>query len=151
MRCVLQLTLFLLGNRAPPTLIAEWYVGRKMLKDKSARDQVIDIIKQHKDGKLEQQGRTTWVMDATEDKPACLRAHAWDGVGDPAEDKTRTISTPTFAFDWEHEVRSRRSPSIISGNVAARIARSGTGRTRSRFSRCRRRRRRKKGSASKTQ
>jgi hypothetical protein len=34
-----QLTLFLLGNRCPPTLMAEWYVKRGMLKDKSARDQ----------------------------------------------------------------------------------------------------------------
>ena len=98
-----QLTLFLLGNRCPPTLIVAWYTDRDMLKDKQARDQVADIIRQHRDGTLEQHGRTTWMMDATEDKPLILRTHPWDGVGMPAEDKNRTICTPSFAFDWEHQ------------------------------------------------
>lgn len=98
-----QLTLFLLGNRCPPTLITEWYLKRNLLSDKSARDQVADIIRQHKDGKLEQQGRTTWIMNATVSKPPWDRKHKWDGVGDPAEDKKQTISTPSFAFDWQHE------------------------------------------------
>lgn len=98
-----QLTLFLLGNRTPPRKIAEWYVARKMLKDKAARDQVIDLIKQHMTGKLEENGRSTWVMNATVDKPLFIRKHAWDSVGDPAEDKNQVIATPTFAFDWEHQ------------------------------------------------
>tara|TARA_R100000951_G_scaffold114443_2_gene118768 strand:+ start:1287 stop:1874 length:588 start_codon:yes stop_codon:yes gene_type:complete len=98
-----QLTLFLLGNRCPPSLMVEWYLSRNALKDKSARDQVADLIRQHKDGTLEQQGRTTWVLDATEDLPAILRKHKWDGVGMPAENKTRAIFTPSFAFDWQHE------------------------------------------------
>jgi hypothetical protein len=42
-------------------------------------------------------------MDATEDKPAILRKNPWDGVGMPAEDKNRTIYTPSFAFDWQHQ------------------------------------------------
>ena len=99
-----QLSLFLLGNRAHPTLIVEWYMARGMLKDKSAREQVADIIMKHKNGTLESQGRTTWLLDATEDKPHILRKHKWDGVGDPARDKSSVISTPSFAFDWEHEV-----------------------------------------------
>ena len=99
-----QLTLFLLGNRCPPTLMTEWYIARGMLKDKSARDQVVDIIKKHKSGELSQQGRSTWVMDATAPpKPQWERKHKWDGVGDPTEDKNQVIETPTFAFDWEHE------------------------------------------------
>ena len=99
-----QLTLFLLGNRCPPSLFAEWYVKRGMLHDKSARDQVIDIIKKHKSGELEQQGRSTWVMDAmAPPKPVWDRKHPWDGVGEPAEDKNQIIATPTFAFDWEHQ------------------------------------------------
>ncbi len=35
-----QLTLFLIGNRCPPTLMVEWYLKRGMLSDRSARDQV---------------------------------------------------------------------------------------------------------------
>ena len=80
-----QLTLFLLGNRVPPLLIAEWYLYRGMLKDKSARENVASIIKQHMDGELESKGFKTWVMGATSCKPACLRRHKWDGVGDDGE------------------------------------------------------------------
>ena len=98
-----QLTLFLLANRLPPTLMVEWYLARGMLKDKNARDQVADIIKQHKDGTLEQQGRTSWVMNATVSKPLSQRKHPWDGVGEPAEDKTQIIATPSFACDFQHE------------------------------------------------
>lgn len=98
-----QLTLFLLGNRCPPSLMVEWYISRKMLKDKSACDQIADLIQKHKDGTLEQQGRTTWIMEATVTKPWWLRAHRWDGVGDPADNKNQVIYTPSFAFDWQHE------------------------------------------------
>ena len=98
-----QLTLFLLGNRCPPSLMVEWYMKRGMLKDKSARDQVADIIRQHRDGALESKGITTWVMGATDTKPLSERKHKWDGVGDPAQDKQQTIATPTFAFDFMHE------------------------------------------------
>ncbi len=66
--------------------------------------QVADIIRQHKDGTLEQQGRTTWIMEATVSKPPWERKHRWDGVGEPAEDKNQTIATPSFAFDWQHEL-----------------------------------------------
>lgn len=99
----LQLTLFLLGNRTPPIKIAEWYTKRGMLKDKSARDQVTDLIKQHLHGKLEEQGRSTWIMNATVDKPVFDRKRPWDGVGEPAEDKNQVIATPSFAYDWEHQ------------------------------------------------
>lgn len=67
--------------------------------------QVIDIIKKHRSGELEQQARSTWVMGATAPtKPVWDRKHKWDGVGDPAEDKNQVIATPAFAFDWEHQV-----------------------------------------------
>jgi hypothetical protein len=98
-----QLTLFLLGNRCPPVLFVEWMISRGMLRDKSARDNVTILIKDHKSGKLEQQGRSTYIMHTTEDKPPCLRKHKWDGVGDPTNDKTRVIETPTFAYDWQHQ------------------------------------------------
>ena len=98
-----QLTLFILANRCPPSLMVKWYLLRGMLHDKSARDQVADLIKQHKNGTLERQGRTTWVMGATQDKPAIIRKHKWDGVGDPALAKNQVISTPSFAFDYLHE------------------------------------------------
>lgn len=98
-----QLTLFLLGNRCPPSMMVDWYTQRTMLKDKAARDQVADLIRQHKDGTLEQQGRTTWMLEATVTKPPWQRKHKWDGVGDPVQDKNQVITTPSFAFDWQHE------------------------------------------------
>ena len=105
-----QLTLFLLGNRCPPSVFVTWFLTRHMLHDKAARDQVIDIIVKHKSGELERQGRTTWMMDATAPpKPPCIRKHQWDGVGDPTEEKVQTICTPTFAFDWQHQVRPRET------------------------------------------
>lgn len=98
-----QLVLFLLGNRCPPLLFTEWFMRRNMLKDKSARDQVADLIRQHLTGSLEQQGRTTWIMDATSTTPVWDRKRKWEGVGDPIEDKNMPIQTPSFAFDWQHE------------------------------------------------
>lgn len=98
-----QLSLFLLGNRCPPVLMADWYLKRGMLKDKAACEQVADLIKKHKTGELERQGRTTWIMDATVTKPVWDRKHPWDGVGDPAENKNQVIETPHFASDWQHE------------------------------------------------
>lgn len=99
-----QLTLFLLGNGLDPKLIVEWYEQRKVLKDKSARTQVADLIQKHKNGTLEAQGRTTWVMEATSTKPVWERKHKWDGVGDPIENKVQLIETPHFASDYQHEV-----------------------------------------------
>ena len=131
-----QLTLFLLGNRCPPTLMAEWFITRGMLKDKAARDQVVDLIRKHRDGSLEQQGRTTWVMSAVAPPtPVWERKHRWDGVGDDLKDKNQIIATPTFAFDWEHQwhwdeaikmlqapasslVRSKSAPPLAPGMIA---------------------------------
>ena len=48
----LQLTLFLLGNCCPPDLYAEWLISRNSLRDKSARMQIADLIKNHKAGQL---------------------------------------------------------------------------------------------------
>lgn len=112
-----QLTLFLLGNRCPPTLMVEWYLKRDMLSDKSARDQVSDLIRQHKTGKLEQQGRTTWVMDATVTKPIWERKHPWDGVGESPENKTQVIETPSFAFDWEHNYHWDEAVKMLQAGV----------------------------------
>jgi hypothetical protein len=99
---VSQLTLFLLGNRCPPTLFVEWFIKRSMLRDHAARMHVADLIQQHKTGKLEAAGKTTWIMGTTKSKPLCLRKHKWDGVGDPTDDKVDVVATPSFAFDWEH-------------------------------------------------
>lgn len=100
-----QLTLFLLANRCPPFLIAEWYITRRMLKDKSARMQVADIIRQHRDGKLQEHGRTAFVMKATETLPRAERGrYEWQGVGDTPACKVQTIATPNFAFDAVHSI-----------------------------------------------
>jgi hypothetical protein len=98
-----QLTLFLLANRCPPKLMIEWYMSRGMLKDKSARMQVADLLHKHMNGTLEKQGYTTWIMQATSTKPVWERKHKWDGVGDPVQDKVQVISTPSFAEDYQHQ------------------------------------------------
>ena len=82
-----QLTLFLLGNWLPPLLIAEWYMKRNMLKDRSARDNVAGLIKQHMRGELEQKGYVVWTLAAPKTKPRALREHKYDGVGDDVSDK----------------------------------------------------------------
>jgi hypothetical protein len=96
-------------------------MSREMLKDRSARDQVADIIRQHKDGTLERQGRSTWIMESTSTKPVWERRHKWDGVGDPSQNKVSVIETPTFAFDWEHEVSG---PALLTRHRAPLTSRS---------------------------
>lgn len=99
-----QLSLFMLGNGCPPTSMVKWFLSRGMLSDKSARENVADLIRRHMDGTLERAGTTTWVMNATEvPKPVWERKHPWDGVGEPAVNKTRIVATPTFALDWQHQ------------------------------------------------
>ncbi len=105
-----KLTAFLLANRLPPTIIAKWYLQRGMLKDKAARNEIINIIRQHKDGTLERKGYTTWVMDAVATKSVLHKKSVYDGVGDPIGVSWDTdqiwkhnhvIETPSFAFDWQ--------------------------------------------------
>jgi len=86
-----SLTLFLLANRCPPPLIAEWYLRRRMLHDLSAREHVANIIADHRSGKLERDGRTAYVLGAT------LRN------GDPApfEERIWPVYAPDFARDWK--------------------------------------------------
>ena len=97
-----KLTLFLLGNALPPTLIVEWYITRKMLKDDSARRNVADLIKKHMTGELEQRGYLVYMLDATTCKPYVLREHKWDGVGDPDVNRLRVPRCQTL------HTRSRR-------------------------------------------
>ena len=98
-----KLTAFLLANGVPPTLIVEWYLERRVLRDKSAHDNVATVIRHHKTGKLEEKGYLVHHLNVTSDKPVALRKHAWDGVGEPARDHLRTIQTPNFAHDFQHE------------------------------------------------
>lgn len=100
-RC--SLTFWLLANRLPPLMIAEWYVSRGMLRDKSARDHVASIVLAHRNGSLESTGKTAYVMNATQnDKLRCDRRHDWDGIGNPAEDRVQLIATPEFASHYQH-------------------------------------------------
>ena len=84
-----KLTLFLLGNALPPTLIVKWYVSRKMLKDDAAHRNVAEIIKMHMDGTLEERGYLVYTLNATKSKPYALREHRWDGVGEDDRYKLR--------------------------------------------------------------
>ena len=88
-----RLTIFLLANRCPPTLVAEWYTQRGMLNDKSAVDHIISILKAHMGGELEAKNITAYVMDATLSN------------GDPAPPAMRNLPvyTPSFAYDWQHQ------------------------------------------------
>mgnify|MGYP006092283187 CR=1 FL=1 len=54
-----NLTLFLLGNHAPPDVVASWYVQRQMLRDHDARSHVANLFQQHRDDKL---NVSTWVL-----------------------------------------------------------------------------------------
>ena len=88
-----QLTLFMLANKCQPTVYVEWLLKREMLKDNSARQHIVGLLDAHKTGKLETEGKTAYVMDATLPN------------GDPAPNamKVRTVDTPNFAHDWQHQ------------------------------------------------
>ena len=87
-----KLTVFLLNNRCPPPLIAEFYLVRGVLCDHSAKLHVASIIKDHRDGRLEEKGVTSYVMGATEPN------------GDPSigDRRYRTVCTPSFAYQFQH-------------------------------------------------
>ena len=89
----MKLSLFLLANRCPPALMAEWYVTRGMLHDKAAKEMVISIIKAHMEGKLEEGGKTAYVIDTTLSN------------GDPAPPALKRVPvyTPNFAYDTEFQ------------------------------------------------
>ena len=88
-----QLTLFMLQNKVPPALIAQWYIKRKMLSDQSARMHVAGIIKAHMTGELEEKCITAQMMDAT------------DRAGNPLPYCATQfpVYTPNFAYDWQHQ------------------------------------------------
>ena len=73
-----------------------------MLNDKSARESVKYIIRDHMLGKLEEKGITAWTLDAVFDTPPSLRTSEWDGVGIDTKDKKVVVATPSFAFDEGH-------------------------------------------------
>ena len=81
-----KLTTFLLANWLSPTKIAQWYLTRGMLRDKSARDHVADIFASHISGKLEVQCVTAYVIDAV----------SQNGNPAPFKDKFRVLEKPNF-------------------------------------------------------
>jgi len=89
----MQLTYFMLGNGCQPDVYAQWITLRGMLRDKSARDSIVYILEAHKTGKLEGAGKQTW----------CMRATLPNGDTPKGMDKVRTVKTPHFAFDWQHQ------------------------------------------------
>lgn len=104
-----QLTLFMLANKCQPAVYAEWLLKRAMLKDKSARDHVASIITAHKTGKLEAEGRTAYVMDAT----------LANGEVPPNELKLWPVYTPNFAEDWQHQHFWDEAVHMLKNNTVA--------------------------------
>ena len=92
-----QLTLFLLGNRVPPTVFTAWFLSRNMLRDVSARRHVAGILLAHKTGKLEADGKTAWIVNAV------------DREGNDVLDKNQVVVTPRFAHEepqyWDEAVK----------------------------------------------
>lgn len=79
----LNLTFFLLGNRCPPDLYAEWLLSRNMLNDMKARNHIAGLIKDHKLGLLTR--FTTYMLPfrvTAIPKPSFQRKHPFDGVGE---------------------------------------------------------------------
>ena len=89
--CVL--TLFLLGNGVPPTVLIDWFVRRNMLRDVWASGHVVGLLHAHKSGRLEAAGEETWVVKAR---------------------GKRIISTPSFdekqAHCWERAIAKLCNP-----------------------------------------
>ena len=54
-----ELTVFLLANRVPPTLLVKWYTVRKMLHDFSAKKDVADLLAKFAKGELDGQAQFT--------------------------------------------------------------------------------------------
>lgn len=73
-----SLFLFTVGNTCPPELFVDWVILRKMLRYQQSANHLIEVVKAHKTGKLEEQGKTYW---------------------DLASREVRTMITPTFASE----------------------------------------------------
>eukprot|EP00966_Prymnesium_polylepis_P336941 7391819-Prymnesium_polylepis.2 len=73
-----SLFLFAVGNQCPPELFVDWVITRKLLRFQESANHLIGVVKAHKTGMLEQQGKTYWDLDARD---------------------VRTIITPTFAAE----------------------------------------------------
>ena len=102
-----QLTLFMLANHCPPVKYAEWLLKRGMLSDKAARFHVAGIIDAHKTGKLEQEGKTAYVMDAT----------LPDGEAAPIGMRVRTVYTPDFAHNWQYQLYWTEAIYMLNNNT----------------------------------
>ena len=108
----LSLTFFLLANRCPPDLYAQWLMQRRMLADCSASQSIARLIQEHKMGQLHRYTAYHLPFRVTTDKPLGERKHPWDGVGDPMpKDAPFTayifpIDTPdtmdTDGWRWDH-------------------------------------------------
>jgi hypothetical protein len=73
-----SLFLFTVGNTCPPELFVDWVILRKMLRYQQSANHLIEVVRAHKTGKLEEQGKTYW---------------------DLASREVRTMITPTFASE----------------------------------------------------
>lgn len=98
-----QLTLFLLGNRCPPVLMAEWYLLRGMLKDQSARDNIIELIKQHKNGRLDKYSVRP-VHKPSVSIPAMFSTarNRWSEIGVTSDQLQIPVETPTWSEDHDY-------------------------------------------------
>lgn len=96
------LTVFLLGNRCPPCLIVEWYLTRNMLKDQSAKDNIVEILYKHMTNQLE--AFSTFTVNSQVEIPPSVKKSKWD-VGEqvPPDDKRFSVVAPSFAFDYQHQ------------------------------------------------
>jgi hypothetical protein len=104
-----QLTLFMLANKCQPAVYAEWLIKRGMLKDKSAREHVATVILSHKQGRLETEGKTAYVMDAT----------LANGEPAPNDMKVWPVYTPNFAEDWQHGHYWDEAVHMLKNNTVA--------------------------------
>ena len=96
-----QLTLFMLNNKCKPTVYVKWLMGRGMLHGADSCRHVADLIKDHMNGKLEAEGKTAFVMDAT----------LPNGDAAIGEAQNWVVQTPHFASnvlerkEWEAAIR----------------------------------------------
>ena len=73
-----SLYLFVVGNVTPPELFIDWVIHRKLLRYQESAKHMIEVVKSHKTGKLEMEGKTYWDM---------------------ATHTVKTIVTPTFSME----------------------------------------------------
>lgn len=81
-----SLYLFVVGNVCPPELFVDWVIQRKMLRYKESVRHLVEVVKSHQTGKLEEQGKTYWDLHSRE---------------------VRTVVTPNFAMETDPSYSSQ--------------------------------------------